>query len=211
MPSGFDQLHASALRGVAKNKKRARALVADIRKRSTRMAEDAHAVGKALEELSEERVYSALGYDSFAKLLDGEKLMGRTTAHRLMSIAQTYSAEQVKALGVRKAYALLSYADATPKLDHAALLYSTNARIGNKRVESMTIRDINEAAKRVRDSSGRPKPRSGPEKLARTAARKLQARLRKSGIKLAKVNIVRREGKLRLQVELDVSDAGKLG
>lgn len=210
MPSRFQAVHASAVRNVAKNKKRAEQLLADVRKRSTRMVENAHAVGKALLELSEERIYAAKGYDSFADLLKGEKLMARTTAHRLMSIADTYTLKQVRELGVSKAYALLSYAEATPKLDHAPILLDNNVRIGNKFITAMTVREINEAAKRARKASGRANPQSGPEKFARKEARMLQARLRKQGFDKAKASAVRDGTAWRVQVVVDAEDASEL-
>ncbi len=210
MPSHLEVLRGAALVDLAKNKKRAERLVADVKERSTRIAEEAHAVGKALAELSDERNYAALGYGSFAALLKGEKLMGRTTAHKLISISEAYSLEQVRAMGVEKAYALLSFVDATPKLDVASVLFENNARIGNKYVAKMTVREIDEAAKRVRKASGRAKPQSNQEKLARSQARKLQARLRKQGFARAKASAVRDENRWHVQVIVDTHDAGQL-
>lgn len=211
MPSSLDPIALRALRNVAKNKSTAQKLVADVKKRSERMADDAHSIGAALTKLSDPALYQALGYKNFGELLKREKLMSRMQAHKLMSVAETYSKQDLKKLGFEKAYALISYVEATPAADLAVNLFRSNARIGNKYVSSMTVKAINDAAKRVRRATDQGRGRSGPEKVARTAARKLQARLRKVGIKLAMVDVVRRDGKLRLQVELDLGDAGKLG
>ncbi len=210
MPTRIAPADAAAVRALAKNKKRADALLADIRKRSMRIAEDAYAVGKALAELSEEPVYSAKGYKNFEELLAGEKLMSRSTAHRLIGIAQSYTRAQVKDLGVSKAYALLAYVDAEPQLDSPAPLLSGNFRIDNKRVSAVTVREINAAAKRARELRGLAKPPSSAEKLAQSAARKLQARLRKQGFSGAKASAVRDQSRWRVQVIVDAADAPEL-
>ncbi len=211
MPSSVDRLAVRAIANVAKNKKRAEALVSDVRKRSDRMADDAHAIGTALSKLSDPALYQALGYKNFGELLKREKLMSRMQAHKLIAVAETYSKKDLKELGFEKAYALISYVEATPASDLAVNLFRANARIGNKYVNSMTVKAINDAARRVRRATDQGHARSGPEKIARSAARKLQARLRKVGVKLAKVRAVRRDDKWKLQLELDVNDAGKLG
>lgn len=211
MSRSLDPLTLRALRNTSKNKSKAEKLVADVRKRSERMADDAHSIGTALANLSEPAFYQALGYKNFGELLQREKLMSRMQAHKLIAVAETYSKKDLKALGFENAYALISYVEATPVNDLAVDLFRANARIGNKYVNTMTVKAINDAAKRVRRATDQGRARSRPEKLARSAARKLQARLRKSGVKLAKVTVVRREGKLRLQLELDINDAGKLG
>lgn len=210
MPTDLKLLRGAAVRQLAQNKTRAKRLVADVKKRSTKIAEEAHAVGKALAQLSEARNYAALGYKSFDELLKGEKLMGRTTAHQLMAIAETYSLEQVRKLGVSKAYALISYAEATPKLDYAPIMLDNNVRIGNKYISAMTVGEINDAASRVRKASGRAKPRSNQEKVASAEARKVQARLRKQGFGDAKATAVRDENRWRVQVIVDAADAGEL-
>lgn len=210
MPASVDRLAIRALRNTARNKKKGEALVLDIRKRSERMAEDAHAIGTSLRKLSEPSIYHALGYKTFVELVRGEKLMSKSQAYKLMAVADTYTKQQIKELGFEKAYALISYVEATPAPDLAVDLMRANARIGNKYIHSMSVKSLEEAARRVRRATGHSRGQRGPEKLARSTARKLQARLRKSGLKQAKVQAVKREAQWRLSIEVDVSDAGKI-
>ena len=88
-----------------------------------------------------------------------------------MAIAGGYPAKTAHALGIEKAYQLIAYAEATPAPDLARTLAEENVRIGNKRVDRMTSREIIEAARSVRSAAGTTPERSGPERAARRAAR----------------------------------------
>lgn len=210
MSRALDQLGLRALRNVAKNKKLAHNLVLDIRKRSERMAEDAHAIGTSLKQLSSPAMYQALGAKSFAELLKREKLMSKSQAYKLIAVAETYTKADLKKLDFEKAYALISYVEATPKDDLAVELFRANARIANSYISNMTAKSIEAAAKRVRRATGQNRGQSAPEKLARTTARKLQARLRKQDFKNARAVAVREGAVWRVQVTVDTADAGEL-
>jgi hypothetical protein len=163
-----------------RNAVRARALIAEIAKHLASIAEDSHRIGVCLTELREPRLYLALGYDSFAALLYGEDLMSRALAHRLITVAATYSPEALRALGVSKAYALVTYVRHTPAEDVAATLVEYDARVGKKPISKSTTREITAAAKKValrsRVADAQRDPVADAEGRAAAVERALRAR-----------------------------------
>lgn len=188
------------------NREEATALIADILRRKKRIAEDFHAIGVALQRLSEERLYQALGYSSFTDLLKAKRLIGTTTAYRLMAIAGAYPAKMAHGLGIEKAYQLIAYAEATPAPDLARTLAVANPRIGNQRLDRMSSRDLIAAARRVRSAAGTATKKSSFERAARRAAREVQRALRAKGAKTAKARAVRLDARWRVRIDIAVDD-----
>jgi len=203
-------LRTRALAAVARNKERAQALTEEIRRRGHVLESELFAVGRALRKLSEEPLYLAMGYDSFADLLRGERLMPRTTAYKLMSVTEAFTAPHAKKLGFEKAYALLAYVQATPQKDVAPMLAKTDARIGNRHISKMSVRQIRDASRRVRATTNSKSKKSQAELEARRAARKLQATLRKQGAKDAVARAERHDGEWRVALHVAVGDVGVL-
>lgn len=196
--------------GRNKNRKKAEALLREIRARLKRIETDFHAVGVGLRKLAQPQMYSSLGYSSFRGLLEKEQLLPRTTAYRLIAVSEAFGTRDVKRLGAARAYELLAYAEATPAEDLAKELAREDARIGRRKVSSMSVRELREATRKVRAATGRAKERTGDEVEARRAARVLQASLRKQGMKSAKARAVRRGGDWGVSVFVSTSDAVEL-
>ena len=62
----------------------------------------------------------AAGYASFEEPLKRNRLGWRTTAFKLIAVAESYSPKQARSLGMEKAWALVSYTRATPAESRAA-------------------------------------------------------------------------------------------
>ncbi len=191
---------------VAKNKKKAERLIAQIQKRQARIAEDFYQMGVALEALSRPALYQAAGHKSFKELLSARRLLKPTTAYKLIAVVDHYSKAQAQQIGIEKAYALTRFVAATPAADLAAVLVRENPLIGRIPLDRISVRDLNLATARVRRAA--TKPTKDPEaKAARRTARELQRTLRAAGARSAKVRAVRMDGEWHVRTDMKVEDA----
>lgn len=204
----LEQLTSRAKKVQKDNRIRARGLVADIRKRLERIQEDFHAIGRLLTRLRNQKLYTALGYDSFEALLAGEKLMSVTTAYRMMRVATAFDARSAKSLGLQKAYALHAYTEATPIDDIAKILAAGDARVGKSKtpVSEISVRELRAETRRQLRTTGKRKP-SDEEKKARAAARAVQRALRKRGATDARAEAKRIDGRWRVLIDVDPAHA----
>lgn len=208
---GLGELERRATAALAKNRALARNLVRDIVRRKRRVEDDFHAIGRALRRLSDESLYRALGYDSFDALLTAEDLFSKTMAYKLMSVAGAYPAAKARELGIEKAYGLIAYAEATPAADLARTLAEGNPRIGNQSLNTISVRELADAVKRVRAATGAGRNPTGPEQEARRIAREVQRDLRARGAKSARASAKRIGGEWRIEIDLGVGEVGVLG
>jgi hypothetical protein len=65
-------LAADAKKQLATNKRRGQSLLALIERRKDRITEDFYDIGEALRELLNNKLYAALGFDTFEQLLDAQ-------------------------------------------------------------------------------------------------------------------------------------------
>ncbi|RLB45932.1 MAG: hypothetical protein DRJ42_28850 [Deltaproteobacteria bacterium] len=195
---------------VAKNKARAERLIAELEEFRARMPEDFYRHGLALAELSRPALYAAAGHKNFRELLRARRLVGASTAYKLIAVVHNYPRAQAEGLGFAVAYALTRFVAATPEDDRASRLVAGNVMIGRTPVDRITVRQLNAATERVRRAAA--KPTKDPEaKAARRAGRELQKRLRAAGAGSAKVKAVRLEGEWCLRTDMVVGDAGGWG
>ncbi|RLB48458.1 MAG: hypothetical protein DRJ42_23190 [Deltaproteobacteria bacterium] len=191
---------------VAKNRKAAERLIAEIRKRQARFPEDFYRIGVALKALSQPALYGAVDHKSFKDLLRARGLVSPTRAYKLISVVAHYPEAQANDLGCEKAYAIIRYVAATPGEDLASDLVTENPIIGILPLDRMSVRQLDAATARVHRRTARRT--AAPEaKAARRAARDLQRRLRAAGAKSAKVEALRVAGKWRVRTDLTVEDA----
>ena len=206
---GAQHIARRAARLEAKNRKRAMALIADITQRKKRIARDFYAIGEALKLLSDPALYHAAGYARFDHLIKGERLMGKTLAYKLIAIVDTYPANTARKLGIEKAYALFAYTEATPAEDLAPQLAESNPRIGETRLERMSVRDLLDAARRARAANA-GRAATEAERDARRVAKRVQKKLRAKGAKSAKARAKSHRGEWRIRLDLAVDEVSAL-
>jgi len=183
-------------------------LIADIAERRERIEEDFYEIGVNLQQLSQKRMYSALGYDNFDALLKARKMVTRIQAYKMVTVVEAYPKAVALRLGVEKGYLLVRYTAATPAADVARHLVQANAVIDGKRINGMTLADIRNATKRV---TAAPRPTDAETRHARGIARTLQAKMRRRGAPSAVVRAERSGAKWKLRVELDLDEGEVLG
>lgn len=178
-------------------------LIADIAERRKRIAQDFYEIGVSLQRLSQKRVYAGLGFNSFDALLKGRKIMSGVQAMKLIAVTEAYPKALALHLGVEVGYALVRYTAATPAADVAMRLASSNAIIGGKRINEMTVAHLRNETKRL---TAAPRPSDAETRHARGLARTLQRILRRKGAPSAVVRAERTGGKWKLQVEVDLDE-----
>jgi hypothetical protein len=186
---------------------RAEALVALILRRKQRITEDFFDIGEALRELFYKKLYLSIGYPTFEVFIRDRKLFGETQARKLIAIVESFSREQALSLGLEKAFAVITYAAATPAHQVPQLVLASG--ISGTPVADLSIGDIAARAKSLRAKAGRTHVPTPAEKAARAAAKAFEAELRRWGLSDAVAHATRRDGKLIVEVRVaaDVLEA----
>jgi len=174
--------------------KRLASLLEMIERRKARIVEDFYDIGVALKEIVDKKLYLQAGYASFGDLIDARKIMGKTQAFKLVSIARAVPREKAIEVGSERAYELVRLTEETPEPDTVEDVLVTGVRGPKDRktvdVSKLSSREI--AQKRREIAKAKEKP-TDEEREAKRAAREAQASIRKSGMK-ASVD-ARKEGK----------------
>lgn len=174
--------------------KRLASLLETIERRKARIVEDFYDIGVALKEIVDKKLYLQAGYASFGDLIDGRKIMGKTQAFKLVSIARAVPREKAIEVGSERAYELVRLTEQTPEPDTVEDVLVTGVRGPKDRktvdVSKLSSREIAEKRREIAKAKAKP---SDDEREAKRAAREAQASIRKSGMK-ASVD-ARKEGK----------------
>lgn len=174
--------------------KRLASLLETIERRKARIVEDFYDIGVALKEIVDKKLYLQAGYASFSDLIDGRKIMGKTQAFKLVSIARAVPREKAIEVGSERAYELVRLTEQTPEPDTVEDVLVTGVRGPKDRktvdVSKLSSREIAEKRREIAKAKAKP---SDDEREAKRAAREAQASIRKSGMK-ASVD-ARKEGK----------------
>ncbi len=184
-------LAADAKKQLATNKRRGQSLLALIERRKDRITEDFYDIGEALRELLNNKLYVAMGFDTFEQLLDARKVMSRAQAAKLIRLVDSIPRDEALRLGQEKSYALVTYTAATPEEDVPAALVRRNAKIDGKPLSQLSKRDLQDAAKAARANVVKPltpaaKARQNAEKLL---DKKAKALMKKAGVTKTTVQI----------------------
>ncbi|MBI2894955.1 MAG: hypothetical protein HYY06_15480 [Deltaproteobacteria bacterium] len=139
-----------------------------------RIADEFYRLGELLVLLAVGDVFRALGFRSFEALLRSTQLTGRTTAYKLMAVVKQYPRDVALQMGRARAYALLRLqaegGAVQPDEDHS-------------------VRDLQEAAKKLRDAR-RGATRSRVPAAGLRRADSLRRWLRRRGLIRARVRAV---------------------
>lgn len=182
----------------AQHRQRALELLAHIRRNTAAITDAFFEIGEALAEIHNNQLYVALGYRSFAALLEDEQILGKTQASKLIAVATLLPRETAVRLGPEKSYLLIRYARET----QAPLkqLVRANAEIEGTPLQEMTIQRFRELTQK------RPQERTRIRRDDEQAASRAQRELRRRGMASASVKAAGE----RFVVSLDRADLKRL-
>lgn len=169
---------------------RGEALVAEGLRLTARLNRDFWDLGKLLATMHAESTHVTLDFESFDALATERLGIKRSTAYKLMAVAEQLPRAQAVALGVDKSYKLTQFAERTPAHDTARTLAETDALIAGKRVSEMTTREL-DAATAARTPK-RPKTLAevGEARADRELLREMVAHLGQVGVPKSAVKLV---------------------
>lgn len=176
----------------AKEARRAEALIETIARLKRTIEASFYALGRALAELKDKKLYVALGYDSFEELLDRRAIVGHTQAYKLIAVVRALPATKAKRLGIEKSYALAQLAKATPADDTASEVAERVVRKSKqspgRKGKNLSSRQLLEAARAERKRHAKNDPEATS---AARSARAAATALRKLGVDRVKADPVK--------------------
>ncbi|MBI5487285.1 MAG: hypothetical protein HY905_08130 [Deltaproteobacteria bacterium] len=191
-------------------RREAEALVAAIEQHKARIGVSFYETGRALTALLDRKLYTTLGYATFAALVEGRKLMSRAFAWQLVAIFRSIPRETAQQLGPAKAFEWLRVLrlEAGPEAEPQDVrhLAGGEPQVGGQPVSLMTVNEIAEFRRRMqeREDSARHDP-GAPE--AHRAARVLAQYLQRIGAGDAEVAARFIKGVWRIRADLSVPAA----
>jgi hypothetical protein len=159
--------------------RRAEALLELIARRKQTITEAFYDIGEALREILKKKLYGALGFGSFEKLLTARKVISASTAYQLIDVVDSLPRDKALSLGAEKSYALARFAAATSESDPPSTLVDEGVPIGprGKRIPAtkISVRELEEATRKVRAKKHgkRDLESSAADARAHAAAKKL--------------------------------------
>lgn len=207
-----DAFAERAAKAKAMGEKKARLLIARIRRLLTRIAEDFYDLALCFHELQTRRHWAALGYSSFEACVTREGLFEPEGARQMVAIIDAkVSREAALALGsYSAAYEALQLTKATPAPDTVDGLVESDATVAGTKIVGGSVRKLRAARLQLLAASGsRPAP---PATLVR--AQKLAKAITRSLAERASVKVEARAEPARpaprVVVVLDVDAAAAL-
>lgn len=104
---GVEVLGHGAREGLARDRREAERLIGKVDALREQVTQTFYRMGVALRALSRPQIYGALGYGSFADLLEDREVTSRFTAMKLISVVDHLEEEVALRLGVEKSYAFI--------------------------------------------------------------------------------------------------------
>jgi hypothetical protein len=195
-----------------RRRERASELVALVIRRKQRISEDFYDIGAALIELATAPMYRALGFKTFAQLLERLEL-SPSFARRLMSIARELPRKLAVTLGQEKSMALVQLAAVTP--DTAASLANAKLVLPGMAEPIDVAKQSGRAVRRLAAAIRQQRlPEDAGSANAERAARAVQQGFAAAGLAYATSRAVRRRRKgatetfdLQLRVPVDALTA----
>ena len=170
--------------GLEAKRLRCEELLALIARRKTEIVEAFYDVGEALGEILHKELYRGLKVASFEALLKARKVMGATQAYKLIKIVEKVPRDLALKVGQEKAFALISYTEATPTKDTVEGLLKSDAKIAGVRASKTTAKQVRDASQIERKKA--PKTAAQREKIKahHALATSLVTALKRLGVKL---------------------------
>ncbi|MFO0745090.1 MAG: hypothetical protein U1F43_05345 [Myxococcota bacterium] len=135
-------------------------------------------IGNVLERIQSQKLYAALGYDSFRSYVDGALGVATTQAYMMIRVVRAYTRSDAESLGLERAAGLITYAKALGGTVDPGLLVRENAPVGDKPARVASLRDIQAAVRAQREARSAKRRRSPRERLRKREADAIAAGLR---------------------------------
>ena len=169
--------------------KRAKALLALIRRRVTTIVESFYDIGEALREMLDDKLYGVLGHDSMEALLLATKIIAPRQGEKLIAIARHVSRETAIAQGQEKSYALLGYTAASPEPDTVESVVAAGSLAGVG-LDELSVRDVKAETRRLNAAKRAATPAAKARAKADAAlAKAVRAALKAAGLAVASVRV----------------------
>ncbi len=189
----------------ARHKARYGELVALIKRRMVDVVESFYDIGEALREIVDKKLYVDGGHKSLGAFLRAEGIMSISRANRLIAVVRKVPRDDALRLGQERAYALLTYTEATPDDDSPSTLLASDTRIKGAPAATASVREIQRARREVVDAEAAKRPPSDADRKRASAKRALEASTRKLlravGLRPTEVHV----GRASVRVTLDVA------
>ena len=191
---------------------RADFLLAIIDRKKAQVARAFYDLGSALRELNDKKLYGILGYPTFDAMLADREVMSAAQARKLIEVVRRFDREMAQRLGAEKAYALARYVTRTKQDDDVAEFVAEGFPLGGRRksIDEVSVRQITHATQlAVLKQKGQHGENERARQAAESAARKVQASLRKKTDEQATAAVVYRRGSwwLRVLVPAEMAEA----
>ncbi|HEY1956113.1 MAG TPA: hypothetical protein VGH28_10875 [Polyangiaceae bacterium] len=182
---------------------RANALLDQIDRKKDEVARAFYDLGDALRELNDKKLFAALGYATFDAMLADRDIMSAAQARKLIEVVHRFDRDMAQRLGAEKAYALARYVTRTKQDDYVADLVTEGFPVGGRRrpIDEVSVRQITHATQlAVLKQKGQHGENERARQAAESAARKVQATLRRKTDEQATTAVVFRHGSWWLRV-----------
>ncbi len=158
--------------------RRAEELLALIARRKENIVDAFYDVGQALQEMLDNKLHMALGYDNFEAMIAARNVIGRSQAFKLIAVVKQLPRAEAIAMGQERAYALANLAAATPQHDTATSIVTKGVRVrGTVRdVSRLSVREIESLAKQVRPRKKKTSASIDADREANRIGKLLKAR-----------------------------------
>lgn len=190
-------------------RERAHDLLAHIQRNATAIKEAFFEIGQALAELNNNRLYLALGHQTFAEMLTARGLFSQAQANKLIAVATLMPRETALLLGQERSYLLTRYAQLTEHGGSISALLRKDPRVGGKRLVDMPVRELAETTRALRERT-QPRRTDDGALEVRRQAREAQVALRRKGAVGARVVAVRTGGRWVLRIDVEPRHARAL-
>jgi hypothetical protein len=180
-PAVLDAL-AQAKAAAPERKRRAEELLGIIEQRKAHIGADFFAIGTALVEMTDEKLYLPLGYSSIAAMVEGRDIMSAATATRLVAVVRSIPRATALQLGPDKAFEWLRLlrvqAGPEAEAEDVKKLAEEKTEVRGKPITEMTRAEIAELRRRAQErraAASRDPAAGDAHRLARALAQKLNA------------------------------------
>ena len=151
-----------------------------IRSRLGAIARDFWDVGELLRKMQDERLYQALGHETFRAYLDAELAVAANQAYKMIRIVRAFVRGDAERVGVERADLLIGYAKLLGEDHDPGELVRTATPIGEKPVTEATVRELQEAISQLRRERALEQARGHAARQAKRATSDLERRVRKA-------------------------------
>ena len=187
-------LARDAQQTIAASRARGEELIKRAQRLQQNIAKDFWELGRLLQEMRDQSIHRAFGFERLEDLIDERLSIPRTLAWKLMAVAEHLPRLEAVKLGQEKAYALVAYTKAAPKVGDPAALAKADAKVGGKALSEASVRDLQSAIAAVRAKLPKSLAARKKERLDRELLKTVRERLGAVGV--PKAAIVMNAGKV---------------